>query len=739
MTIKPEKLRFPPLHCSQDSDLGDYYQDFRGAITLLESGYHGSLDERGVPLIFYRGQGLVPNPIHTAQYALANITAVLAGDRSRAARLQALLDWLLDTQETAGELAGCWAITHDNRKYPWLRAPWTSALASGQAISALLRGWQLLGDERYLRAAGAAYEALHRERPGMTLYWEDGGELWYEEYPGEPPLHVLNGHVYALLGVLDQARVTGDPQAQERWRRAADTVLARLDEFDLGYWSAYDLRSREPVSLHYQLNVHVPLLRILAALTGARRFEATADRWDRYARSISARLRWQVMLRAQRWRRPAPQVRPEVLPQSNGASSISPRIEGVRDATSGHQPVELRPFPYPYRCGLAIANDADLLTPESFRRLNRFLSTREETEWGEGLGLNLGGSFFMFRSPDSPNALTAFDHLTDTVTDDGEEILDAARRGGLDVLHTYGCFTDPNHFNRVMAERAIETLENHRVTIRTWVNHGPPSNIQCLGPREHWQGDAPGTPGYHADLTVDYGIRWLWTGLRVSDDFVSDGNEDTDGHGRIKRFAKAARATSTAQLIEPHTLRDGNQLHTFQRYGGLAGRTPVLDDLPIQLAAHNLDLLAAQAGYAIVYQHLAVRRVTSGFGPRAYGPVGEEWFSRDELAALRELARRHHSGEIWVVPTTKLLDHRKLTQELAWTVRRGDEVDEIVIVAGAESPGELAGISLYCDRPDQIAVQLQGRDSQTPIASLRPNPPDHTGRSSLTLLPSTEV
>ena len=131
----------------------------------------------------------------------------------------------------------------------------------------------------------------------MSLYEDQGTELWYEEYPATPPLRVLNGHVYTLFGVADYARVTGDPEAHDRWRRAAATAHAHLEGFDLGYWSAYDLRWREPAALHYQKNIHIPQLRILGQLTGDPSFGAMADRWERQARSVVSRARWQVELR----------------------------------------------------------------------------------------------------------------------------------------------------------------------------------------------------------------------------------------------------------------------------------------------------------------------------------------------------------------------------------------------------------------------------------------------------------
>jgi hypothetical protein len=293
--IKPETLDVPPLHCSLDRELGDYYQDFSQAIALVEGGYHGGMDEHGVPT-FSIASGTFYNPISIGQYALANMTAFRHGEASRGPLARAQLDWLAGAQARDGEWTGCWVMDHDDPKYPWLRTPWSSALTSGNAMSALLRGWQLFGDEVYGEAARLAYHGLHATRD-RTLYLDSGEELWYEEYPGDPPLHVLNGHVYCLLGVADYARATGDSTADAMWRRAAATALSRLDEFDLGYWSAYDLRWREPVTLHYQKNIHIPQMRILAALTAEPGFSLVADRWERYWNSRVSRLRWYVGVR----------------------------------------------------------------------------------------------------------------------------------------------------------------------------------------------------------------------------------------------------------------------------------------------------------------------------------------------------------------------------------------------------------------------------------------------------------
>jgi hypothetical protein len=304
IVIKPESLDFRPLHCSLERALGDYYQDFSPAIALVEAGFHGRSNAQGIPLLSLPGQGEFANAVTTAQYALANMTAVRRGERGREPLALAQLDWLVEMQECGGEWAGCWLMRHDNPKYTWLRAPWTGALASGNAISALLRGSELFGVAKYRASADAAYGALHAQRQSNHLYQDAGDGLWYEEYPGHPALHVLNGHVYTLLGVLDYARVSGSSEAEGRWRRGLRTTRDYLDRFDVGYWSLYDLRFREPTNVHYHKNIHIPQLRILAALTNEAYFADVAERWDRYLHSFVARTRWALSLRLRRFRTP---------------------------------------------------------------------------------------------------------------------------------------------------------------------------------------------------------------------------------------------------------------------------------------------------------------------------------------------------------------------------------------------------------------------------------------------------
>src|SRR5215471_430434 len=121
--------------------------------------------------------------------------------------------------------------------------------------------------------------------------------------------------------------------------------------------------------------------------------------------------------------------------------------------------VALRKFTYPYRAALAICNDADAMTGESFRLFHHYLNTDQETPLGRGLNMPIGDSFFLFSSPQSPNKLTFFDGLSDRLSPDAGLLRDCAQAGLIDTLHTYGCFTRPDEFSRGLAQRGLDELE----------------------------------------------------------------------------------------------------------------------------------------------------------------------------------------------------------------------------------------------------------------------------------------
>jgi D-glucuronyl C5-epimerase C-terminus len=163
-------------------------------------------------------------------------------------------------------------------------APWISALSQGQAISELMRAYQLSGSPRYLRAARHALDPfLHPVPTGVTSLW--GGHPWYEEYPAAQPqcFHVLNGFMFALVGLHDLA--PRSPAAWRQWRAGVRSLVAHVQAFDdpdsnSQFYTALG-PDHVPVDAYYA-QTDAMLIRAIARWTHNGRLRAYARRWAAY-------------------------------------------------------------------------------------------------------------------------------------------------------------------------------------------------------------------------------------------------------------------------------------------------------------------------------------------------------------------------------------------------------------------------------------------------------------------------
>lgn len=98
----------------------------------------------------------------------------------------------------------------------------------------LLREYQLSNDPRYLDVAAKALEWLRKpmEEGGLSVKMSKG--VFYEEYPNiAKPSHVLNGHMWALFGIWDFYRVTGDKVARKMFDDGVLALRAELPKYDV--------------------------------------------------------------------------------------------------------------------------------------------------------------------------------------------------------------------------------------------------------------------------------------------------------------------------------------------------------------------------------------------------------------------------------------------------------------------------------------------------------------------------
>lgn len=252
------------------------------------------MDENGIPKI-YMGKklGLQYNPITIAQYGLFHLQKYAQDkDETSLKIIQNSAFWLANNFNHWKGNIGAWIYDYDLDFYG-PKAPWISGMAQGQGISLLLRAAQFGSKNRYLEITQRAYRAfLHPVSEGGVLSYFPDGSIIFEEFPTDPPSHVLNGHIFTLLGIFDFGLFWHDRAAIELFQIAVNGLKKNLQRYDTGFWNLYDLHPTHRLASPMYVKVHVQLLTILAELTEDTFFQKIANNWKHYLSNPLCRFRW---------------------------------------------------------------------------------------------------------------------------------------------------------------------------------------------------------------------------------------------------------------------------------------------------------------------------------------------------------------------------------------------------------------------------------------------------------------
>jgi heparosan-N-sulfate-glucuronate 5-epimerase len=200
---------------------------------------------------------------------------------------------LVSSQQSDGPLAGGFIHRAPLRHTYALRPPWISAMAQGQAASLLVRIFQETGEQRLADSARRALEPLGVDvGAGGVSAMLDGGRF-PQEYPTQPPSHVLNGGIFAIWGLYDVGVALSDAPARAGFETALDTLVENLYRWDVGYWSRYDLfpHPKTNVASSFYHDLHVNQLRAMHRIAPRHQLAETSERWARYAASPACRWR----------------------------------------------------------------------------------------------------------------------------------------------------------------------------------------------------------------------------------------------------------------------------------------------------------------------------------------------------------------------------------------------------------------------------------------------------------------
>jgi hypothetical protein len=394
----------------------------------------------------------------------------------------------------------------------------------------------------------------------------------------------------------------------------------------------------------------------------------------------------------------------------------------------------VRRIPYPYRALLAICSDLDE-TPDKHVYLEsmRFLNTTAQTSMGPGLGLEVGNSIYFDMPPDQ------FAYWN---TDDAGRAMvrELIRSRHIDCLHSFGDLAT----TRAHAARALDELVRHDCRLEVWVDHGvAPSNFGADIMRG--LGDVAGARVFHADLTCAFGVQFVWRG-RVTSVIGQDVRPTLEGiftlrhpvaslRTMVKEFLKGALARrgnekyamhASNRLLRPIRLRNDERAWEFIRsnpFWGGVDRGETADGLAGVLTERLLTRLVDREAVCVLYTHLGkIRGRAAPFLPP----------TRRALARLADYVR---SAKLLVTTTRRLLGYCRALQAVSVCVSAGEDGHALDLGVGGPGtadglrPSDLDGLTIYVPDPARTLVTVNG----APVKGLRRNPPDHTGRPSVSL------
>lgn len=165
------------------------------------------------------------------------------------------------------------------KKEEILQQPWYSGMAQGEALSLFTRLYQETGKQDYKQIADKIFLSfvnLREDNKPWTVWVDEEGYYWIEEYPAQEPGYALNGFIFGLYGVYDYYILTKNKSAKNVLDGSLTTLKHYLPEFrSKGEKSFYCLKHKIQSERYHQ--THIEQLKMLFKMTGDDFFRQMAD------------------------------------------------------------------------------------------------------------------------------------------------------------------------------------------------------------------------------------------------------------------------------------------------------------------------------------------------------------------------------------------------------------------------------------------------------------------------------
>lgn len=251
---------------------------------ITDKGKKIYTDNDGVPIVDYgyvdsRYVGEQRNPVAICQKALEYYEDSQAGHEESKQLFLNCSDWLVNNVVYHGQYAVL------EYAFDWhygnMTAPWHSGMAQGQALQVMIRAHELTQGEIYLDTAKKMLNVFFvKVEDGGVTYKTDEG-WWYEECADEggEETRILNGMMFAVLGIYEYYEYTSDPDAQYLFDQGITALKNGISSYDGNGFSQYDLVRNSSEKYH---EIHVQLLEQLYTITNEEIFKEYHDTWENY-------------------------------------------------------------------------------------------------------------------------------------------------------------------------------------------------------------------------------------------------------------------------------------------------------------------------------------------------------------------------------------------------------------------------------------------------------------------------
>ena len=179
------------------------------------------------------------NPKGVALFARANL-AMYERERNEkfSERARWLLEWLLshDSQGRGNYHGSCWGYHHAWQS-PGFYAPeyFPNCVVTVFAAEALLDGYRILGDARYLSAARSAGEFILKD---LTVFFEDDTQKCIAYVPNiSRQFRVINNNALAGALLAKIGKLTGETQLTRQASKLIEFVVQNRTPYDAWYYT----------------------------------------------------------------------------------------------------------------------------------------------------------------------------------------------------------------------------------------------------------------------------------------------------------------------------------------------------------------------------------------------------------------------------------------------------------------------------------------------------------------------